>query len=492
MGAILILLLFALPLLVADPTLTYVINVGSDGNAMIRQIFTARGSGVTYMFLPKTERWVVERAKGSFSWLSHADLPNPFYTNSTLSYRAGKDGRFEIVIRYNFDYSVLMVGRNAWFMSPLIGAPRDVRVVVDVRLPYFKRITAYYPKRPIPLKDGKFEFVIRAEPNGSRVSVNYEMDRRLPDHVFIRAGNGIMVEVRAPRFYGKFANKIMDILIGSAPRLRYLFRDLVSPVEVRFYLPETINLGALGYVIGEDINVGGRGPIHLNLALTRFVKGYLEVTVLHEYVHKLLARAGVRANEFTRWVHEGIADYVSLELAKNLGINTSRFEEGREEMMERLKGESLGFLQVWNPRRPEEEGLYYAGSYYIIRTLASRYGGLEFIRRFVDEVRKAGGVDSTWDVVEALSRAAGEDLKPQFRSWGFITMPERAVPSPLTTVTAALAMGTALVATLAVMRGRLRPSGEGYVQCPYCGSSVPRGMTFCPYCGRELEPPASA
>jgi hypothetical protein len=245
-----------------------------------------------------------------------------------------------------------------------------------------------------------------------------------------------------------------------------------------------MDLSALGYVMGEDINAGGEGPIYLNLALLRFKEGYLETTVVHELVHKALGALGVPANRELRWFHEGVAQYVSVKICEKIGIDVSDAEASLESAA-RVFGSGLakpGFVQRWTPSG--DEGSYYAASYYVVATLAEERGGLGYIKRVASEIRRRGGVSSNQDLVEALSAAAGEDLAPRFRDWGFEVSETRVAAVPrLAAALAAAALAAAVAFSLLVIL-LWRRRGE---RCPYCYGEVPRGAAYCPYCGYPLR-----
>ena len=56
--------------------------------------------------------------------------------------------------------------------------------------------------------------------------------------------------------------------------------------------------------------------------------------------------------------------------------------------------------------------------------MADKRGGLSFIRKLVDVIKRRGGIESNKDVIEAFSEAAGEDLSVFFGKMGiYSTMP---------------------------------------------------------------------
>ncbi|MFZ8855200.1 MAG: hypothetical protein ACO2OQ_03435, partial [Thermofilaceae archaeon] len=86
----------------------------------------------------------------------------------------------------------------------------------------------------------------------------------------------------------------------------------------------------------------------------------------------------------------------------------------------RVASGNLGrYLEKW-PSSEEGEGLAYALSYYVLSNISSRYGGEAYIARLFSALKRFGKVDSTRSIVLAMSEAAGENLAPLFRYWGFL------------------------------------------------------------------------
>ncbi len=189
------------------------------------------------------------------------------------------------------------------------------------------------------------------------------------------------------------------------------------------------------------------------------------------------------ANSELRWFHEGVAQYVSIEVCGELGIDVSDVRESLENSTGIFSSGLVkpGFVQEWSPSG--NEGYYYAASYYIVASIAKERGGLDYIRRLAEVVRNRGGVGSNQELVEAMSAAAGEDLTPRFREWGFEVQSAPTVPR-IAVALAAIALAAAVGFSLLVIVA-LRRRGP---RCPYCYAEVPRDALYCPYCGYPLRP----
>ncbi len=475
----------------ASPTVTYLIHVYDYGNSSVSILISDTESGNVFTFTPKFENYTVEAVSGTFQVINQTAVTY-FYDNYTISYQPGGDGVFRLNISFMFPYASLSTGSRAWFMTPLLGAPRKARVFVNVTLDNFGKLLSSDPQ-PIDQQGNKLSFMVLDAYIGSRVAIEYQLAQPLEERNFTFNVEGTEVTIKAPTIYTGLAKKIANIYGKTKSLLDYVFVESFDKLEFQLFLPRLRDVSTLGYVRGEEINVGGSGPIWINIALLRYVPGYFETTVVHEYVHKALARAGVEANSQLRWFHEGTAQYVALEICKQAGINVSFLEKERDSAFKYVEEniEDFGFLQNWNTIL--DQGLAYAASEYLVTELAERYGGLSFIRRVVQEATKVGPIKTNSKLVQILSYAAGENLAPQFRDWGFaIELEDENFPLPhLKLISILIIAGVAIFSMYiliryVVMRGK-KPVGDFYMQCPHCGAIISKDVYFCPYCGREVK-----
>lgn len=471
----------------APSSLTYYVSVAANGNATVVMVFTSNVNGTFYTFVPRFELWNVTVWKGTVIGRKVENTSAYFYYNATFKYLVDASGIFGMNISFTFPFASLYAGDRGWFMTPLLGAPPDTVVTVVVTIEGLGRVLDVSLNGvPVPYNVEGDVLRIRSVSlslGGSRVTVDYRPANPVEETTMEFDANGTLVKVRAAPYYKGLARTVAGVVGRAMPYFRGIFSYSPLSVDFKLFLPTRMDLRALGYVMGEDINAGGEGPIHLNLALVRFKEGYLETTVIHELVHKALGALGIPANSELRWFHEGVAQYASVKICERLGIDVSDAKASLEEAI-RIFGGGLakpGFVQRWAPSG--DEGSYYAASYYIVATVAEGRGGLSYIKRLASEIRRRGGVRTNQDLIEAMSAAAGEDLAPQFREWGFqvydvkiTTVPRLAVA--LAAVALAAAVGFSLLVILLWRRGGKR--------CPYCYGEVPRGAAYCPYCGYPL------
>lgn len=465
--------------------ITYVVDVDEYGNATVVMVVRAGGSGELFTYLPRFENWTTSVWSGELVDLRLANTTAYFYYNATIGYRAGPNGLFGLNITFHFPYASLYSGTTAWFLTPLLGAPAWASVEVVVSLANLASIDVVTVNNAVVGYERSGSTVTVRVPAGmaaagGRVSIDYSLTRDVGSKVFEERVDGTVVRVTAPPFYRGYASRIVDVLRRAMPYLREVFGGAPDAVDFTFFLPERVDLSVYGYVMGEDINAMGRGPIHLNLALVRFKEGFLENTIVHEYVHLALGTLGVEASSSLRWFHEGMAQYISIEVCKKMGLDMADVEEPLREMAG-FYASRPGFVQAW--REGGDPTAYYAASYYIISSLAERYGGLNFTSRLARELRSMGGASSNAELVEAISRAAGEDLTGQFREWGFNVAPASLlqVRGGLLILLAAATLAVVAAAGLIVIlhSGRRR-------RCPYCLTPLRGGETECPYCGFPL------
>lgn len=466
----------------------YVIRVEENGfaNVTIRLYFSSEGRLTLY--LPKNEPVSFRVLSGSGRWLANeTDTPYFFYMLSTFEYSPGVDGEFDAKISYIFPYASLIIDNKAWFMSPLIGADDDVTVVVNVTLPFLKRVEITEPP-PSYKSDGNYTFIFSGMTSeGRRVSINYVLDRVVHRHLVNRTIDGMEVAVDTPIYYDDLAMDIIEVINDTAPYLEEAFGSLLERIQFKFYLPEGIRgISVYGYVQGEDINLGKEGPVHVNLALIRFFEGYLETTVVHEYIHVALGKVGVDANSQIRWFHEGAAQYFSLRICQLGGINVTHIKRELDRAADTIEP-PFDYLQRWTSG--PQEGAYYVASYRVIRDLASKYGELDLLRRFSEEAAKYGRVRTNEDLVKVLSLAAGEDLTGYFRNLGFtlvevdIELPKR----PVIVVYIVGAILAVLIISALYIVIRHEKGRKDHTICPFCTARVRRDFRFCPYCGNDLR-----
>jgi len=474
----------------------YEIFVNGTGYGVVKIRIVARGVGVAWITLPSKGQYEYSVVRGRVEWGRENRTYSVFYDDVYFSF-SSRDVSV-VTIEYPFPYASLIIGSKAWFLSPMIrvpeGSPCVVRVVLeDVRdvietapAPYEQNASGFY-----------FDLTRVGDSEITRVLIIYRIRTPVPTVVVRGAASGVVISVKVPVIYkSNFARRVIEMYGEAMPYLLKLFRSVkVEEVKVEFYLPGR-TITTLGYVTTEDISKYiERGTVYLNLALTRFMRGYAEHTMVHELVHILLGKLGVPATNNLRWFHEGMADYVAYKICLELGYGNvtdirDRYLAAVEEFRRRY-GERYGVVQNWAARTIYGTGTFYAISFYVIYSLGEEYGGLEYYAKVLDRLAQHRRVTGIEQVVDALSYGAGEDLVGRFDKWGFViaTSPRRAPYLWLvhfTLIALALVAVWSLFATATRARRRVVIPSSLYRVCPHCKAALLPGVRRCPYCGAPL------
>lgn len=409
----------------APVTVKAYIKVGEGGNATVTLTFIAH-SRVSFTFtLPKFEQYRVCSSYGNYSI---RDVPSSayFYYNSSIMLTPGDNGTALLSVCYDFPYATLLSGNRGWFMSPMLIAYPAYPVEVHVHIPGVSEVTLESPKADRVL--GNEDRVYTLSPSKTqvitgRVVIEYTASNIVEVLNFTSRVQNTIVVVEGPKYYKSLAERVASVASRASEELSGVSGVSVPMLYFKLYLPRESmgGINTLGFVMGEDINAGGQGPIMINLALLRYAPGYLETTVIHEMVHTFLGRVGVEANDETRWFHEGLAQYLSIVVAEKTGYNVSEYAEdllNASQFFFNYVSGNLSFIEKW-PSDPYSVSEAYLASFYIVYNITESHGGLKFIKALFNSLKVYGKVKNTKDIVLTLSEAAGENLAPLFRKWGF-------------------------------------------------------------------------
>ncbi|MBS7615509.1 hypothetical protein KEJ18_07275, partial [Candidatus Bathyarchaeota archaeon] len=231
--------------------------------------------------------------------------------------------------------------------------------------------------------------------------------------------------------YIEYATSILDLYNKTYSDLVDLFNATLEEANVKFFIPDFESLLSIGGYVPFSSN--RMGDININFVFTRYVEGYIEVIALHELVHHFLWKAGISPKSLL-WFHEGMAQYVSMEIAKQMGYEgmeeISRQMEESVAYLKKLVGENFGFIQDWSMnRQPENIGYYYTAAYYVVRSLAEKDSELEYYARFFKTL-KGQLISSNAELVYYLSLASNKSIAEHLNNWGF-NIPDLYLYSPL-------------------------------------------------------------
>jgi len=393
--------------------------------------------------VPKFSPWVNRTLKGQVTqWSLHdsyefTGFSNPFYEALQFSFKSS-DGEFEMVIQYNHSLAAMIIEPNGIFFSPQIGFEKGNKAEITVILPKDFIINkdeiialgsnSTYRPSFIDQNENMLSFNIPETENFLRVEIGFKTKNQSTDLRELHSG---IFTFETPARYAEYAWQILDFYNRTYDELVDLFNVTLRDARVRFFLPEfNLLLSIGGYVpfISEKL-----GDIHLNIMYTRTVEGQIEVIALHELVHHFLWKAGISPQRLL-WFHEGMAQYVSIEIGNEYGyegayLMKQQIQMGISQVRMRFK-DNFGFLQKWSPTySPQDIGSCYVASYYIISELAEKRGGLDYYKRFF-RMLKNERIEDNAILAYYLSLASNESIVEVLNNWGF-KIPDLYVYSPL-------------------------------------------------------------
>ncbi|OYT61130.1 MAG: hypothetical protein B6U69_04255 [Thermofilum sp. ex4484_15] len=413
------------------PQYTYIFDVDEDGRANVTIDFKSPSPGTSWFFVPNATRWELKVIKGKIISKEIKYTKWVFYNNFTFSY-IPSGGSFELKVSYFFRYASIIVTDTAMFVSPQIAFDKRSRALVLLKLP-LTAIVSLDKRHCLPFVPSVSrelrKIVLRYEVSGRKLNVFriyllYHVPwTPLLDYVReVKVGGKVArITVKAPARYKSIAERILRAYQGAFPILANITHTTLSYVTVRFFPPTFKNLWTGGYV--EPFTGGRTKVINLNPFFIRTRNGSLEQIAIHELVHQFLLAAGIYPQKIL-WFHEGSAEYFSITIAEKLGYVGAYYRE--RELKDAIKEVLIkerkrpGFIQEWGGEVGRPITHYYAVAYYVLKYLADHYGGLRYYSRFYSLIREKRVIISDQNsLVYFLSKAAGKDLYPLFKEWGF-------------------------------------------------------------------------
>ncbi len=403
-------------------TYAYEMTFDHDGFTTVEILYNSGfvGSGDSWLAVPgnftDTDVMAVKGTITSMTRVEYrmAGLGHPFYDNLTFSYFSG-DEPFSMRLRFNMTYGAMIVEPNGFFFSPQIGVPPSARIGARLILP--DGVTSLNEVQPAPtLVDSvgsSFELFFNPG-SESRIAVTFTV--AWPKQTSrIREG---MVDAEVPSRYLDLGTRMVELYREAIPLMNDLFNSTVDGTLMRFFTPLTLPELSIGGYTPIEASSLQTGAIYLNLFYFRALPGMMETIAIHELAHRYEARTGIAPDLL--WVHEGLANYIAVQMGKPLGYDVASTDADLEAAASELNGD-YGIIQDWHPGGVITSLFhYYAASYHVFKALGAQYGGLSLYSRFfrgLHELKDA--LRSTNVAVYQLSLAAGADLFPKFGEWGF-------------------------------------------------------------------------
>jgi len=396
--------------------------VDKDGSALVRINYTSeKRLGSSWVIVPKFLQLTNHTRNGrilNFTYSStrgRVDIDYYFYRVLDFSFQS--DGHFEMTLQFNFTSAAMMIEPNGVFFSPQIGFKSDSVGSAEVIFPSnFQTKSAVAGPRYLPtFTNSNYVRFDDLPSNALRLQIEFDVRDGQPD--LLRIEDGVFTFETVHR-YENYARDILSLFNRTYDDLVDIFNTTLEDVNVEFFLPDFEYLLSIGGYVpftGEEM-----GNIHVNVFYTRYVKGYIETIALHELIHHFSWRAGVSPQDLL-WFHEAIAQYISIELAIDMGYEgASMMKRELENGVSQLgDGGNLGFLLRWTPSyQPVDWGTLYAAAYFVVTRLGERYGGIKYYAQFFDLL---GGVyvEDNSELAYYLSLAANTTVAPKLRRWGF-------------------------------------------------------------------------
>jgi len=434
-----------------EGSFNYQFIVSDDGSTLVRIIYSSDvDHGSSWVLVPKFSKWVNYTVSGRvYKW--NLDEPEkytgvPYYFYEVLNFLfTSEEQHFEMVIEFNFSTAAMIIEPDGIFYSPQIGFKLGSRFEASVRFPPTFKVNlnealalgnsgSYKPDRSSNSSYILFRDLPPTE-NLLRIEIGFKVPRKA-DYILLESG---IFKFNTVKRYESYAWKILNLYNATYETLVNLFNTTLDQsgsssnannVTVRFFIPDFHSLMSVGGYVpfsGERL-----GDIHINFVFTRYVEGYLEVVALHELIHHFLWRAGISPRNLL-WFHEGMAQYVSVEIAESLGYEGAgmikRDLENRTSFLEAITGRDLSFLVYWSPSNtPRNLDTLYTAAYYVVSRLAEKHGGLNYYARFFKLLNNK--IEDNAMLCYYLSLAANKSIADELNALGF-NIPDLYTYAPL-------------------------------------------------------------
>lgn len=407
--------------------------VDSDGNTYVSIGFESKEPGVSWLILPSYTRWTISVTNGSLEWGEFKPLPGggPFWGNYTFTFSSDSSRIFSMFIEYFVPLYTFIVEPNGFFLSPLIGFHRGAKgsAVISIEGD-IKLGAAFYLSESLNVirsTNPKRTFV---EGNKTILEFDAISVSRIGLTFSKRATSPSMVSLVEPPFRMDIPARYLDI----GRRIMELYRDAYrvlssvlniefdGMVDVKLFVPtlRQFQEGVAGFV---PISPSDLQSVNLNLFNLRYINGTMELVALHELAHHFVKSTGVSVDRL--WIHEGLAEYISIELASMLGYRDAAYSRYNQHMqvLRGVRLSSLSFVQGWNfMNKPADTRLLYAASFYIFHHIGEKYGGLGFYGKVFDILRNMDSVREDSVLATSIGLTLGEISLglSEFRRFGLI------------------------------------------------------------------------
>ena len=430
----------------------YRFTVDREGFTTVEINFTSTDtSGESWVFVPRNESdWnLLVAPPGRIQWRDIVEtnqvIDESLYFYRALKFRYQSNGFFSMTIKFDFENGALIMEPRGIFYSPQIGFKADTNgarvranaeVLFNNDFQINKHLAVVVGSRPQPYPAQNVEFnqvLFNLEENVVRLQVEFGIGASA-EVTTLRSSDNRTFKFETVSRYETYANNLLNFYDRIYDEASRLFNVTLEDVIVQWFLPDFESLLSVGGFV--PLFTGGLGEININIVFIRTVNGTVEDIAMHELVHRFLGKAGIPPNEFL-WFHEGMAQYISVNIVSNMGYEGAETEKANlensvERLIQLLGGEDFGSidLQRWSPSyQPStvDVSSLYAASYYVVSRLPQvvRRDGFEYYEGFFELIGKVPSglngvkVKSISELALYLSQAANASVASTLKRWGF-------------------------------------------------------------------------
>jgi hypothetical protein len=401
-------------------------------------------SGDSWVFVPKYSNWNHSETRGQITQSSLVEtdqvIGQSLYFYQAFRFHYVSSGFFNMTLRFDFDNGALIMEPRGIFYSPQIGFQDSSNATAIVNFdPSFQinqdlaiivGSTTNYPVQTVD--HNQAYFTIPRQENVVRLQVEFSISAVLEETTLKSSDN--IFTFKTPSRYENYSRNVLRFYDQIYNQTTRLFNVTLDNVDVQWFLPDFQSLLSVGGYV--PVFSGGLGEININVVFIRTVNGTIEVIAAHELVHRFLGKAGIGPDNFL-WFHEGMAQYISVNIVSGLGYEGAQaeidsLENGASSLIQQLGGENFGLisLESWSPSyqppNADVNSLYLA-SYYVTSRLPqiTKSDGFEYYQRFFELIEplpsdfngvKINGIS---ELALYLSQAANASVALTLKRWGF-------------------------------------------------------------------------
>jgi hypothetical protein len=402
-------------------------------------------SGDSWVFVPKYSSWNRTETRGQITQFSLVEtdqvIGESLYFYQAFRFHYVSDGIFNMTLKFDFDNGALIMEPRGVFYSPQIGFQDSSIATAVVNFdPHFQinqdlaivvgSATNYAVQT---VEQNQAYFTIPRQENVVRLQVEFSINAVLEETTLNSSDN--VFTFKTPSRYENYSRSVLRFYDQIYNQTVRLFNVTLDNVDVQWFLPDFNSLLSVGGYV--PVFTGGLGEININIVFIRAVNGTIETIAAHELVHRFLGKAGIGPNDFL-WFHEGMAQYISVNIVSNLGYEEAKteidnLENSASNLIQGLGGENFALigLQSWSPTyqppRPADVNSLYVASYYVASRLPQvvERDGFEYYQRFFELIGQLPAdfngvkIENISELALYLSQAANASVALTLRRWGF-------------------------------------------------------------------------